>query len=261
MSNFVCQQRAVDKLKQLAENDKHSLVVEGPSGCGKTYLARKYAKLVGFSDVVVVPPKVGEVKSAFESFLKVDNKVLLVIENLDSGVPACAYVLLKFMEEPSANLYVVVTCRSLSGIPETIISRSMTVSVAPPTNFDVNQYAHSTYPDKYESVKNTLLWKCVKSFVDVDEVCNMVTDRVNYFSQWNTLKPFSDSVSNVAWKLGHYEDGSETSNLVVKYVMEANRNVPHVVNCCRTCLDTLEMKRIARYLTLTKLAFDLKYCE
>lgn len=261
MSNFVCQSQSVDTLKSLAEKDKHSLVIQGYEGCGKTYLARKYASYVGFRDVVVVQPKVSDIKSAFESFLKVENKVLIVIENLDLGVPACAYVLLKFMEEPSENLYVAVTCRSVSGIPDTIVSRSMVVSVAPPTAFDLAKYAHGTYPEAYDSIKSTLLWKCVKSFVDVDEVCSMDANKLSYFSQWDTMKPFSDSVSNIAWKLGHYDDGSEASSIVVKYVMEANKSTPHVVNCCRRCLDTLNLRRIAKYLTLTKLAFDLKYCE
>lgn len=262
MIDFVAQRGAVNSLKEFASKDKHSLVVEGPKGCGKSYLAKQYAHMLGFADVVSVAPKVSDVKSAFESFSKVDNKVLLIIENLDSGVASCAYVLLKYMEEPSDNLYVVVTCRSKKDVPDTILSRSMTVSVRPATEKDVSLYASKVHPDEYARVCRTKLWKCVRNFSDADEVCSLSQSHVEYFSKWSTLKPFNDSVSSISWKLSHYDDGTEANpELVVKYVMESNKLSSHVVNCCRRCLDDLADRKVARYLTLTKLAFDLKYCE
>ena len=259
---FSCQSSCMNNLEVFAKNDKHSIVVDGPIGSGKTHMAKVYAKLLGIHDVVVVNPKVSDVKEAFTEFSKVDNRVLIVVENLDTGVSSCSYVLLKFMEEPSDNLYVVVTCVDRNNIPDTILSRSMTTSTNVPTKSDIVKYADVFYKDKYTLLKNSVLWRTVRTFSDVTEVCSLSQDKISYFSEWNTLKPFNAPVSNVSWTLGHYPDGSEiTSNVLVRYILECNKHNSHVVNCCRKCMDQLNLKRIARYLTLTKLAFDLKYCE
>lgn len=259
---FANQTLPVSFLTEFASKDKHSLVIEGPNGCGKTYLAKMYASLLGFSDVVEVAPKVNDIKDAFEQFQQVDNKVLIVIENLDSGVLSCAYILLKFMEEPSDNLYVVVTCRNKENVPDTILSRSMTVSVGMPTKDDVCNYAKSRYMESYKHLRKRTLWKCVQSFSDVDEVCNYTDEQVQYFSNWSTVSMFTGPVNNLSWKLGHFPDGSEiSSNMLIKYIMISNMDNFHVVKCCTDCMNKIDSKRIAKYLVLTKLAFDLKYCE
>lgn len=259
---FSCQSMCVENLRMFVENDKHSVVIDGPIGSGKTHMAKMYAKLLDIRDVVVVQPKVSEVKEAFTEFSKVDNKVLIVVENLDMGVSSCAYVLLKFMEEPSDNLYVVVTCVDRNNIPDTILSRSMTTATNVPTRSDIVKYANEFYREKYITLKSSILWKTVRTFSDVNEVCSLSPEKVQYFNEWSTLKPFNAPVSTVSWKLGHYPDGSEiASNVLVRYILECNKDNAHVVNCCRKCMDQLNLKRIARYLTLTKLAFDLKYCE
>lgn len=262
MLTFSCQQHAVSNLRMYASQDKHSLVIEGTQSCGKTYLAKQYARMLSIPDVVSVNAKVNDIKDAFASFSRVSNNVVIVIENLDSGVPACSYVLLKFMEEPSSNLYIVVTCESMRNIPDTIVSRSMTVTVQPATYDDLQLYAQNSYMDKYSQIKRTKLWKCAKSFSDVDTICNLSSEQYEYVSKWSSLKMFSGSVNNISWKLGHYPDSSEVkSNIIVKYVMECNKENMHVVNSCISCLDALASRKIASYLVLSKLAFDLKYCE
>lgn len=259
---LTCQKSCIDLMKLYADNDKHSIVVEGPIGSGKTFLAKSYFNMLGFNDVVVVSSRVNDIKDTFDQFLRVNNKVLIVVENLDSGVPACSYVLLKFMEEPSDNLYVVVTCRSKENIPDTILSRSMVAAVGMPTCDDISSYATDRYKDTYKKLKRKKIWSTVRTFSDVDEVCCLSEQQISYFSEWDNLNSFNQPVNVVSWKLSHYPDNSElNSSTLVKYIMEVNKENKHVVNSCRKCLDQLNLKRIASYLTLTKLAFDIKYCE
>lgn len=262
MLNFVCQSEAVKRLNLYAKQNKHSIVIEGVSGSGKTYIAKQYANMLNVQDVVNVPAKVSDIKQTFIDFSRVDNSVLIVIENLDQGVPACSYALLKFMEEPTENMYIIVTCTSKKNIPETILSRSMTVTLLPPTKQDIVEYCRNKHADSYFLIKRSNIWDCVYSFSDADEVCSMTKDQRDYIAKFSNIKMFSGPVSDICWKLGHYSDGSEiTSNIIVKYVMSQNKDNDHVVASCKQCLDQLDAKRIARYLTLTKLAFDLKYCE
>ena len=262
MISFESQKEAVKRLQGFADANKHSLVIEGFKGSGKTHLAEQYGRMLGFRDRVSVKPKVSDIKETFEEFAKVDNPVLIVVENLDEGVPASAYVLLKYMEEPSDNLYIVVTCSSKERIPDTIVSRSMTVSIKPPTESDLELYAKEKYPDAFKRIRNTGLWLCASCFSDIDEVCCLSKEKVDYIKQWSNLNKFNDSVKNVCWNLDHYPDGSEvSSDIIVKYVLNSNIRNMHVVKCCKQCMDDLNSKRIARYLTLSKLSFDLKYCE
>lgn len=260
MINFDCQRNAYNLLGNYAKLDKHSIVLEGYSGCGKSYIAKQYARLANIDDVVEVPAKVNDIKDSFINFLSLENKVLFIIENLDSGVPACSYVLLKFMEEPRNNMYIIVTCRDKNNIPDTILSRSMTASIGPATESDISKYKNFMYKDK--TVSNYILDSCAKNFSDVDEIYNLTEEQVNYYSMWNNLKVFESAVNQISWKLGHYSDGKEiTSNLLIKYLMSVNINNEHIFNSCRKCLDSLNDGKIARYLTLSKLAFDIKYCE
>lgn len=260
--DFSNQRACLSLLRTMAENNKRSIVVEGPSGSGKTLVAKQYARMLNVPDVVVVPSKVQDIKEAFYKFSQVDNNVVLIIENLDAGVPSCAYVLLKSMEEPSDNLYVVVTCSNKYSIPDTVLSRSMVVRVSSPSREDLNKYAQSLHSSAFEEVKTLDVWQCVTSFALADYVCSLSRENLSYLSLFDTLSVFDSPVSSCSWKLSHFPDNSEAdSSFIVSYILYKHLSNPHVVGCCVRCLDQLKLKRIAPYLTLTRLAFDLKYCE
>lgn len=262
MISFDCQKGAFNALHEYAKQDKHSIVVEGSSGSGKTFACKQYARMLDIDDCVIVNSKVFDIKECFDSIVRMENKVLAVVENLDKGVPACAYALLKYMEEPMPNMYIAVTCESAQNIPATILSRSMTACVQPPTYSDLVKYAENASFDSFDKIKRTKLWRSCVSFSDVDSLCSMDLEKVAYISKWSNLKMFSGTVSDICWKMCHFEDGSEIPiTLIVSYIMQCNSDNKHVVSSCIRCANDLASGRIAKYLVLTKLAFDLKYCE
>lgn len=259
--NFLCQREATRHLLDLASADRHSILIDGVSGSGKTYLAMQYANMLNIADLQSVEPKVSNIKEAIDACLQLTNPIVLVIENLDTGVPAASYALLKFLEEPLPNVYIVVTCRSIKRVPETIISRSTVVSVAPPINSDVSGYAISKNKDKYMELSNQLIWKCVRSFKDADEVMNMSDSQLSYFTDLQDVIKFQDTVSNIIWKLSHYNDNSESPiELVIRYIMELLKTV-HIQKAGVECLDDLASRRIASHAVLAKFVFEAKYCE
>ena len=186
----------------------------------------------------------------------------MCIENLDQANPACSAVLLKSMEEPPRNVYFIITCFDSNGIPDTLISRSMTTVVNPPTQKDLDSYFKYRYTDKYNQIKNNRILSIAKGFSDIDYIANMTMDQINYFSEFNSKDFFIGPVSGISWRLTHYEDKSEIPiEYVIRYIMNRNREDKHITTSCIDCLNDLNKKRIAKYLVISKLAFELKYCE
>ena len=140
------QKSAIIELKQLVDRDVHSIVIEGPEGCGKTYLAKEFARLKEISDFVSVAPKVAELKQAMNTAIDLQTPMVLCIENLDTGVVAASYSLLKFLEEPLPTVYAVVTCRNVENIPDTIVSTCTVVTVSTPNSIDRHNYAMMRHP-------------------------------------------------------------------------------------------------------------------
>jgi hypothetical protein len=63
------------------------------------------------------------------------------------------------------------------------------------------------------------------------------------------------------WKLGHFEDKTETPvELVVRYIMELV-NTPHVKQAGIECISDISKGRVAQHAVLAKFAFECKYCE
>lgn len=259
--NFKCQQEAINQLKLLSDSDRHSILIEGAQGCGKSYLVKQYANMLNISDVQFVSPTVQSMKDSIDECLKASNKIVLGVENIDTGVLASAYTLLKFLEEPTENVYIVVTCRNLNRVPDTIISRSSVINVSPPINIDINLYAESKNANKFFQLKGTKLWNCIKSFNDVDTIFKLSDSQINYILNLTNLLGFRDTVTNIVWKLSHYEDGSELPViLAIQYIISIT-NSNHVRQSGMECIKDLQFGRLGNQAVLSRFAFECKYCE
>lgn len=259
--NFICQNSAIAELQTLAKSNRHSILIEGAEGSGKSYLAMQYAQMLGIGDFQQIVPKVDVLKETIDACLQLNNPVVLCIENLDLGVAGAAYVLLKFLEEPLPNTYIVVTCRNIKNVPDTIISRSAVVVTAPPVELDISTYALSKNADRFRELKGTRLWNCVRTFKDADTVMNMNSTQLDYFNGLESMAQFRDTVSNLVWKISHYTDNSETPvDLVIRYLMNLI-NTTHIKKAGIECMRDLSQGRIASHAVLARFVFEAKYCE
>lgn len=258
---FKNQESSLHQLELLSQSDRHSVLIEGPEGCGKSYLACEYQKLLGVEDFQRVSPNVQSIREAIDECIQIKNKVVLCIENLDTGVSAASYTLLKFLEEPTNNVYIVITCRNIDKLPDTIISRSTVVSLSPPLNCDIELFSEMKNSVKYNTVKSSPIWRCVRTFKDAETILLMSDTQLEYFK--NILKNLSlkDTVSNMMWKFGHYDDNSETPvELVIRYIMYITDS-PFIKRCGIECIKDISQGRIAKHAALAKFCFDIKYCE
>lgn len=255
--DFKNQTLAKDELAQLAAQDKHSIMIEGPEGCGKTFLAKYFAHQLHCDDFQVITPKVQDLKSAIEECYQISTPVVLCIENLDAGVVAASYALLKFLEEPLSYVYILVTCRSREQVPDTIVSRSAVVTVGAPTHEDVLTYAKDRNFEKFFSFKDMPIWKAIKSFGDVDTLFKLTKENVEYIQTLPMYLKSNDAVSNTMWKLQKFPDNESTPLvLVIRYILCTE---PKYWFVCHTCLQELAIGQIAAHAVLAKFLLDCKY--
>lgn len=255
------QKFVLQELQTLASSNRQSILISGPSGSGKSYLAQRYADMLGISDFASIDPKVADIREAIDSCSTITNKVLLEVHNLDLGVPAASYTLLKTLEEPLSHVYIVVTCRNQDRVPDTIISRSAVVNLGPPTLRDIDEYGLSKDKLKFNNVSTRLVWQCVRSFGDADQVLAMTPDEIQYYESLSEVCKFNDTVSNLVWKIGHYDSNKECNlELAIRSIIELMKN-PFITKCGIDCIRDLSMGRIAQHAILAKFIFNAKFCE
>lgn len=260
MKDLVCQNYCIRQLRDLAASKRHSIMIEGPKGSGKTYLARMYKDLLGVNAFALVSPNVQAIRDAMNDCSSGSDEVVLCIENLDQGVLGASYTLLKFLEEPSDNVYIVVTCRSQYKVPDTIVSRSTVTTITLPTRKDLETYCICEYPSEYMSRQSRSVFRLVNTFSDVDRIMSMSSDQLDYFDSLLKID-FSEPVSSMSWKLGHYPDNSEAPvDLVIRQIMSITHN-QHVRKCGINCLNDLSSSRLASHAVLAKFCMDMKYTE
>lgn len=256
-----CQKVALSELNDLAQSGRQSILIEGPPGCGKSYLSRQFSNIQNISDFYQVAPKVADIREAMDACLSIKNPVVIEIDNLDTGVPAASYTLLKSLEEPLPNVYILVTCRNIQRVPDTIISRSAIVTVSPPTMSDIDNYGREKDLLKFNNVSSRLVWQCVRSFSDADQVLGMSLDEIMYYESLSEVCKFKDTVSNIIWKLSHYDSGSECNvELAIRSVIELMKN-SFVTRCGIECITELNRGRMSPTAVLGKFVFNAKYCE
>lgn len=259
--NFVSQKTPTLQLMDLSNSRHHSILIEGPQGCGKTYLAKQYATMLNVSDFEVVRCSVDTIRDAIDETFKIKNDVVICLENLDEGVLSASYTILKFLEEPMPNVYIVVTCRNLKKVPDTIISRSAVVSCGPPIDKDIEEFAENKNKQKFEYLKTKNIWNCVRSFKDAEYILSMNDSQIRYFTQIDKMMSFSDTVSNIIWKLGHYEDNTEIPVSIVMQYIIANSKSKTVKRAAIRCISDISLGRLAQHACLARFVFEAKYVE
>lgn len=259
MKELVCQQSAYITLQDFAKGDKHSVIIEGPKKCGKTFMAHEYAELLGVQDFQLVKSTVSEIREVIDACSNIENNIVLCIENLDDGVVGASYTMLKFLEEPRHNTYIVITCSSRYRLPDTIISRSHIATIHPPTASDVAQVAASLGINMNNI--HPELSRCCKNFEDVQIVSKIDNAKFDYLMDMCKQDYWRDSVSNIVWKLGHWADNSEAPvRFVIHFIMN-NMNSNSVYKAGCKCLQDLDDQIVGTHLTLSKFAYQCKYIE
>lgn len=257
--NFEFQRNILSELNKCAKSDIHSILLSGLSGCGKTYLSHHYGRILKVDDIISVEPTVEELQKAIQAGYETSNRMLFVIENLDAGVLKASYTILKFLEEPVSNVYIVVTCRNTYKIPNTILSRCSVFNIGHPTEEDIEEYGKGKDINKYQKYKKYSIWNTVKTFSNVESIFNLSLSQIEYFESFKNLLRCKDSVSNLIWNISHFPDKSEIDyELVFRYILCTTDN-KHISDLCLKCMEDIDSANISPYTVLQKFVLDCKY--
>lgn len=256
------QERPLEELERLAKSKCHSLLISGSPGCGKSYLAKEYSKMLGLNDFNIVGNSVQEIRDMINTSYDLENDQVICIENLDCGLSAASYTILKFLEEPLPHTYIVVTCRNINRVPDTILSRSAVVSVGAPTHSDIQQFAKLKDGYKFDLLSNQKIWKAVSSFGDVSLVYNMTPTQINYISELGKITKFTQPVSEMCWALSKYSDNTDTPIVFVLQYLLTFELPTTVKKACIECMNKLLQRTgLPAHLVLTRFLFEAKYVE
>ena len=256
--DLINQRLAIADLHKLAEQKKQAIILCGDHGVGKTYLAKEYSKMLNIPDFIVVEPKVNEVKSAIDSAIILENSIVLCIENLDLGVPAVSYALLKFLEEPKSNVFLVITCRNSVQIPDTIISRGILLNIPAMASSDIDSYAKTKDSPQIQMIReDKTLWRCIRNFNELDTLADLPDKNISYFKDLTGSISAKNSVSGIVWKLQKFPDNTPIpTEIMLRYLMYSNSSWQL---CCLSALNDLSLNRLSAHAIISKLVFELKY--
>ncbi len=255
--NFSNQIEAVNQLTAASQRKCRSIIIEGSICSGKTHLAKQYADMLGVDNFQIVNPKVQDIRDTIITCYELSSDIVVCIENLDTGVKAASNALLKFLEEPMNNVYIIVTCRNINYVADTIRSRSISITVSYPNMSDLDLYARSR--DNFNiDIPNHSIWKCVKTFSDIDMILDMTEEQIDYFYQVKEILSSNEAITNMAWKLQKFKDGKQIPiSLMIRYIM--NTSNKEIWNLGYQCLKGLEQSSIPNHIVLHNFLFQYKY--
>lgn len=259
--DFEFQSKAISELQRLADTNHHSILISGIRGSGKTYLAQKFAQFKNIDTFHCINSKVADLKDAIQSSFKLQENQVICIENLDDGKSAASQVILKYLEEPLPNVYIIVTCVNSSKLPDTIISRAIEVKVGVPHVNELAQYARNLNAQKYNAYKDYIAFLTCRSFSDIRQVLNLSLDQIKYYEKFGNIKEvFKQSVDSISWCLGHYEDNSKSdSRLALRCILYSTYKDSLIQKITLDSLLALEDGKLSETAILGKFVLDGKY--
>lgn len=253
--------QALNALENYAKHDNHSILIEGLEGCGKTWCAKQFGSIKHISDFYVIDPNVNDLRDTIDTCYKINNDIVICIENLDTGVRGASYSILKFLEEPMSNVYIIVTCRNRYKVPETILSRSVLATVSMPTAGNLKTFLATLQLPTHNYILNSPIWRSVKTFKDVIMLSKLSMEKLSYLTKLSQLVITNQPISDLVWQLTHFPDNSEIPIKLVIDMFIHNSNSPHIVKSGIDALRDITSGRVASHTALTKFLFDYKYTE
>ena len=255
---FQFQQCALKQLQKLADYDSHSIIISGISGIGKTYLAKQYAAMKNIETFNVVSSKVSDLKSSLDSSYRLSEVQVLCIENLDKGTDAASQVILKYLEEPLPNTYVIVTATNISALPSTILSRAIAVIVEPPSKEELELFGNNYNSNKNKVISKYAVYQNCKSLSDVKTLIDLDLTKLQYYDSLLDNKLWKDSVSSISWALSHFQDNSPTDLKVVFKLFLNHSNNQIIKSQSLEALLALESGTISESAIINKFVIAVK---
>ena len=183
--NIIGQTKLLSKINAMEYLPK-TLMFLGPTGCGKHTIARYIAEEFKL-DFVEIEESVSAQDLEDYTHKTIDTLYLI---NLNKFTEKQQNQFLKFIEEPSKSVYIILIANSEAGILNTILNRSIKYHLEPYTKGQIEQITNTKVNDLAFKIFRTpgkLLNLTEQSFNDVMGLANTVVRSINKAAYPNAL--------------------------------------------------------------------------
>lgn len=183
--NIIGQTKLLSKINAMEYLPK-TLMFLGPAGCGKHTIAKYVAKEFKL-DFVEIEESVSAQDLEDYTHKTIDTLYLI---NLNKFTEKQQNQFLKFIEEPSKSVYIILIANSEAGILNTILNRSIKYHLEPYTKEQIEQITNTTVNDlafKIFQTPGKLLNLTEQSFNDVMGLAGTVVHSINRATYPNAL--------------------------------------------------------------------------
>jgi len=183
--NIIGQTKLLSKINAMEYLPK-TLMFLGPAGCGKHTIAKYVAEEFNL-DFVEIEESVSA--QDLEDYIHKTIDTLYLI-NLNKFTEKQQNQFLKFIEEPSKSVYIILIANSEAGILNTILNRSIKYHLEPYTKEQIEQITNTSVNDlafKIFQTPGKLLNLTEQSFNDVMGLANTVVHSINRATYPNAL--------------------------------------------------------------------------
>lgn len=183
--NIIGQTKLLSKINAMEYLPK-TLMFLGPTGCGKHKIAKYVAEKFNL-DFVEIEESVSA--QDLEDYMHSTIAALYLI-NLNKFSEKQQNQFLKFIEEPSKSVYIILIANSEAGILDTILNRSIKYHLEPYTKKEIEQITNTTVNDlafKIFQTPGKLLNLTEQSFHEVLNLADTVVHSINRTTYPNAL--------------------------------------------------------------------------
>ena len=138
---MVGQEKILETVKTLIDNNKFPkfMLLQGARGWGKTQLVREIAKLKGV-DLVTFENKVDDLRECIKLAYEQTSPIIYVLTGGDTMSVAAKNSILKLIEEPPLNAYIIMLVENEETVLPTIRSRAFMLKMDSYTQDDIRAY-------------------------------------------------------------------------------------------------------------------------
>lgn len=196
---MIGQESIINKIKDLYQGKglPKFILLEGEEGCGKKTLCKEISKLTGY-DIVFFDNKIDDIRECIELAYTQKSPIIYVLRNADSMSLAAKNSILKLVEEPPLNAYIIMLIENCDNTLKTILSRAFLIKMEPYTVNQLQQYLNAKQTALTDDEQQRVINICttpgmINKLLEINTIelldfCDSVINNLGKVSVSNALK-------------------------------------------------------------------------
>ena len=150
-SDLILHTKSRTNLENYLKKPMHALLLVGENGVGLRTIAKSLAQEIAKANMIIIEPKlhnqqktaninIDDIRDLHEiTRARRDKNFVILIDDVDKMTNDAPQAFLKLLEEPTANIFYILTSHNAKRLPETIRSRTQIIEILPPPKTAVQE--------------------------------------------------------------------------------------------------------------------------